>query len=271
VAAGAGAAALGVDPERALRRITRDCGPEPPLPPASGIPVVRRTLRSRAVGGPVGYAVAVPPGAGAARPLPVCLCLPGRGGTGAGTLASLRVPDALAEVVAARGVRPFALVGVDGGESYWHPRAGGEDRLAMLLDELLPALAGDLGLGPPRAVMGWYGAVLAETRPRAFRAVVASSPAVWVSREDQADAVPDAFDGDEDFRAHDVIAGAGRLRGLAVRIDCGSEDPFAEAARVLAAACPTRPVGGIEVGCHDDATWRRVLPDQLAFVGRALA
>jgi enterochelin esterase-like enzyme len=228
------------------------------------------------LGRSVGYAVAVPPGVRPGSGLPVCLCLPGRGGTGAGALAGLRLPDLLAQAIAERGVRPFALVAADGGESYWHPRAGGEDRLAMLLDEIVPLCSGRLGLGPARALLGWsmggYGALLAaETRPHAFRAVVASSPAVWVSRTEQRGAVPDAFDSDADYRAHDVVAGAGRLRALAVRIDCGNDDPFAPGVRRLIAACPERPAGGLSVGCHEARFWRRVLPAQIDFIGAALA
>jgi hypothetical protein len=276
VAAGAGAAALVVDPRSVYRRLTRDCGSEPPAPPPSGASVSARTLQSRVLGKPVGYAVAVPPGVRAGPELPVCLCLPGRGGTGAGALAGLRLPDVLAQAIAERGVRPFALVAVDGGESYWHARAGGEDRLAMLLDEIAPLCTGALGLGPARALLGWsmggYGALLAaETRSRVFRAVAASSPAVWVSRAEQRRAVPDAFDSDADFAAHDVIARAARLRGLAVRIDCGNDDPFAPGARRLIAACPAPPAGGFAVGCHEARFWWRVLPAQVDFIGAALA
>jgi enterochelin esterase-like enzyme len=276
VAAGAGAAALVVDPRSVYRRLTRDCGSEPPAPPRSGARVTERTLHSRVLGKAVGYAVALPPGARSGAGLPVCLCLPGRGGTGAGALAGLHAPDALAQAIAERGVRPFALVAVDGGESYWHHRAGGEDRLAMLLDEIVPLCTGTLGLGPARALMGWsmggYGALLAaETRPRTFSAVAVSSPAVWRSRAEQRDAVPDAFDGDADFAAHDVIAHAARLRGLAVRIDCGNDDPFAPGVRRLIASCPAPPAGGFAVGCHEARFWRRVLPAQIDFIGAALA
>ena len=141
---------------------------------------------------------------------------------------------------------------------------------------VLPLCAEELGLDPPRALLGWsmggYGALLAaQTRPGAFRAVVASSPAIWTGREEQRDAVPDAFDSGADFGAHDVVAGAGRLGGLAVRVDCGESDPFAEGARRLISACPERPAGGLSVGCHDERFWRRMLPAQLDFVGAAPA
>ncbi|MDX6555470.1 MAG: hypothetical protein QOD86_1665 [Miltoncostaeaceae bacterium] len=274
--AAAGAAAAAVDPRRVYDRLTRDCGPEPTRPPASAARVLEGSFRSGVLGAEVGYAAVRPPGPERQARLPVCFCLPGRGGTGAGTLRDLWAADALAQAVAGRGVPPFALVAVDGGGSYWHPRAGGEDRLAMLLDEVLPLCADRLGLAPRRALLGWsmggYGALLAaETRPHAFRAVTAVSPAVWTSREAQRGAVPDAFDSDEDFRAHDVIAGAGRLGGLVVRIDCGESDPFAGAARTLRDACLETPAGGLSAGCHEARYWRRMLPEQLDGIGAALA
>jgi S-formylglutathione hydrolase FrmB len=272
----AAAAAVAVDPRRAYDRLTRDCGPEPARPPASDARVVEGSFRSRVLGAGVGYAVALPRGPRFPARLPVCFCLPGRGGTGAGTLRDLWAADALAQAVGERGVPSFALAAVDGGDSYWHPRAGGENRLAMLLDEALPFVAELLGAAPRRALLGWsmggYGALLAaETRPSAFRAVTAVSPAVWTSRDAQRGAVPDAFDSDEDFRAHDVIAGAGRLRGLAVRVDCGESDPFAGAARALRDACPEEPAGGLSAGCHEARYWRRTLPEQLDGIGAALA
>ena len=49
------------------------------------------------------------------------------------------VEQGLAQAVAA-GIPPFAVVAVDGGGSYWHKRASGEDSGAMVLDELIPML-----------------------------------------------------------------------------------------------------------------------------------
>jgi hypothetical protein len=42
------------------------------------------------------------------------------------------------------------------------------------------------------------------------------------------------------------VAAAGHLSGMAVRVDCGANDPFAPATRVLAAAQVT-----VAKGCHD--------------------
>jgi S-formylglutathione hydrolase FrmB len=183
--------------------------------------------------------------------------------------------DALHAVdfVAAAGLA-FAVAAVDGGESNWHRRASGEDRMRMLLEEFLPLLRRRFGLDA-RAVMGWsmggYGALLAaEQRPAVFRAVAVSSAALWTSYPEQHAAVPDAFDSAADYAEHDVFAGAARLAHTAVSISCGTADPFLAADRAFAARLPRRPAGEFMAGCHDDDFWRRMLPAQVRFVGRAV-
>ena len=153
------------------------------------------------------------------------MCLPGRGSDARWVVDTLHVVD----FVAAAGLR-YAVAAVDGGESYWHRRASGEDRMRMLFDEFLPLLERRFGLRP-RAVMGWsmggYGALLAaERRPARFRAVAVSSAAIWPTYAQQHAAVPDAFDGAADFARNDVFAGSGRLARTAVSISCGTADPF---------------------------------------------
>ncbi len=126
----------------------------------------------------------------------------------------------------------------------------------MLLDELLPLLSG-LGLrtAPGQVgVLGWSmgggGALrLAEAHPGRLAAVVATSPAV-------------AAAGSE-------VAGAGRLAGLAVKVDCGANDPFAPATRALAAALPGAEIA-VTKGCHDGGFWQRQAPAQLRFLAAAL-
>jgi pimeloyl-ACP methyl ester carboxylesterase len=87
---------------------------------------------------------------------------------------------------------------VDGGESYRHPRRGGEDRMRMLLEEVvLPARANYDRI----VIMGWsmgaYGAVLAAQRhPELFSAVCADSVA--------------------------LRHGVSKLRNTPVRIACGA-------------------------------------------------
>jgi enterochelin esterase-like enzyme len=178
------------------------------------------------------------------------------------------------DFVAAAGLG-YAVAAVNGGDSYWHRRASGEDRMRMLLDEFLPLLRARHGLRP-RALMGrsmgGYGALLAaERRPGTFRAVAVSSPAVWPTYAEQHAAVPDAFDGAADFARNDVFAGAGRLARTAVWLSCGTGDPFLGNDRALAARLPRRPAGEFTTGCHDEDFWRRMLPAQVRFVGRSMA
>ena len=273
---GIGVAAGLVGP-RALRGLAQDeCGEQGTRPPGSGLEVRYETIRTAFVRRPVEIAIALPPGARRGDAVPVCVCLPGRGGRGRDVMGVLRMHDFMAQGVAERGAAPFALVGVDGGESYWHRRADGEDRMAMLEREVLPRLADRHGLGAggaPRALMGWsmggYGALRAAQRsPHAFRAVVAVSPALWTRHDAAAEG---AFDGPRDFARNDVFAALDRLAEIEVRVDCGRADPFVEAARTLIELLPRRPSGGISDGCHDAGYWFRVAPAQVDFLGRLLA
>jgi enterochelin esterase-like enzyme len=217
------------------------------------------TLRSRFVNRTVGYAIARRPGAVSA--MPVVICLPGRGATGVDWLESLRLGDVAAQL----GGR-FAVVAVDGGESYWHRRSSGEDRLAMLLRELVPMLA-NRGLGrepAARTIAGWsmggYGALLAAGRaPETFAAVSVVSPALWTSAGDTA---AGAFDDAEDYRRNDVFANLDVFRRVPLRIECGTGDPFIGAARTLAGRVPEAATN-FASGCHDAGYWRGVAPKQL--------
>jgi enterochelin esterase-like enzyme len=240
--------------------------------PPSAACVRRGELVSRSVAAPVPYAVVWPVGAVPGDPLPVCLALPVRAGR-----PPVWFAGPVAEVVDAGDTPPFAVAAVEGGESYWHPRVNGEDRLAMLLDEFVPLCQERYGLGEQgRAIIGWsmggYGALLtAETRPELFTAVVAVSPAVWTSYEEMARGPGDAFDDPADFARHDVIAHAGRLAGLRVRVDCGTEDGFWGSVTHLTAALPEPAAGGFTPGGHNAEYWREVAPAQAEFIGRAFA
>jgi hypothetical protein len=72
-----------------------------------------------------------------------------------------------------------------------------------------------------------------------------------------------------DHRA--VFAAAKRLTGIPVRIDCGSDDGFAGAARAFLAVAPPSTSGGIEDGCHDPAFWRSAACAQLTAIAHHLA
>lgn len=236
---------------------------------------IRRDFRlgSRYVDGPVDYGIAWPPGSEPGDPLPVCFALPGRGGD-----PPMGFADFVAQAVREGESPPYAVVGVDGGDSYWHHRKTGEDRLRMLLEELIPVCARRHRLGAGgrrRAVIGWsmggYGALLAaETRPKLFAAVVAAGPAVWTSYDAMMLGPRDAFDDAADFAEHDVIAHADRLAGVPVRIDCGKQDPFYGYVTYLRAAMPEPSSVRYGRGGHDYDFFREVAPAEARFIGRAL-
>lgn len=227
----------------------------------------------------VGYSVIYPHGYSDTAALPVVLVLHGRGGDHTSAVNDLGIDRYLTAAVQA-GTAPFALATVDGGrDTYWHRRADGHDPGYMLNQELLPLLA-DRGLRTQRyGVLGWsmggYGALLFAAldywqrmvRPeRKAVAVGALSPALWRRFEDSA---PGAFDGVEDFELSSVFGRRSGFRDVAVRIDCGRDDPFAEAAGEL--RTELRAQGGTQLGAHTPGYWRRMLPDQLRFLGAKLS
>lgn len=180
--------------------------------------------------------------------------------------------------VTAHRVRPFGLAFVDGGESYWHRRTDGEDRMAMLMREFLPMVAERFALSGPRGILGWsmggYGALLAaEEHPDVFDAIAAASPAIWPSYEAMMNGPGDAFDSPTDFAAHDVFSGITNLAHTDVRIDCGEQDPFYWYVREFVDAFPAdrRPQGQFTPGGHNAEYWKMLLPAQVAFFGDALA
>ena len=246
------------------RRVLHAVGlldPGSPAPPRSGVAVDYRSFESVAMRRPVSYAVAAPvPGA------PIVYALHGRGADDTFAVERIRFQD----VLAAAGVTA-TVVSVDGGpDSYWHPRRTGVDPLAMLVEELVPLVESTMGDGR-RALLGWsmggYGALLAAERfPHRFPVVVATAPALW---RDPDEAAPGAFDGELDFKAHDVFTGTDRLEGVAVRLDCGRDDPFAGAVEAFAERLPRAELH-VARGFHDAGTWRRMAPGQAAFLGRHL-
>jgi pimeloyl-ACP methyl ester carboxylesterase len=257
VAGGAGLVRAGVLPGR--YRLARTLGAcDAALPPTSAPPGPTRfgSFTSERRGRTVGYGVAWPPGAGPGDHLPVCLLLHAATGDHRAPFDRLRMHHHLAQAVAVDGVAPLALVSADGRGSSWR-RATGDDPFAMLLEELLPLLAG-LGLRTRAGtvgVLGWSmggaGALrLAEAAPERLTAVVATSPAVAAGGEE--------------------VAGAARLAGLKVRLDCGQTDPFADAARVLAVKLPDGAEVNLAKGCHDGVFWQGQAPAQLRFLAGAL-
>lgn len=243
-------------------------------PPQSPV-IISDTFRSKFVPVPVGYVVERPAGIPLSKTLPVVFCLPGRGGTAASAAAN-GLSETLWGEISRHEVPPFGLVYVDGGESYWHARSSGEDRLSMLVQDLLPVVADSYSLGGTRGVMGWsmggYGALLAaETFPKLFTAVAVASPAIWPSYEAMMLGPGDAFDSAADFTAHNVFTRIGKLDHTAVRIDCGEQDPFYAYVSQFVDAFPPgeAPEGGFGPGEHSGDYWQTLQSAQIAFFGRA--
>jgi hypothetical protein len=222
--------------------------------------------------------VAVPPGV-SSQGLPAVLVLHGRGGDARSAFDALFYDRFLAAYVTAGGA-PFALVSVDGGDGYWHPRDDGDDPLGMVVNEVLPRLD-DGGFAVDRiGVTGWsmggYGALLlARESARGnvggatVAAVAAGSPALFGS---YLDATPGAFDSADDFAAWgDLIDDPGVAGGTALRVDCGDTDAFTDPTRDYRDAVDPAPAGGISRGCHDTSYWRSIAAAQIAFLGTHLS
>ncbi|MCW2857695.1 MAG: hypothetical protein JWR52_3310 [Marmoricola sp.] len=222
-------------------------------------------------GAQTAWSLSVPPGVASAG-LPLLVCLHGAGGDHRAAFDDLGIDRFLAQATAA-GVPPFAVASVDGGEhSYWHPRADGSDAGAMVTDELIPLLRKKLGLGARCGLYGWsmggFGALRLAMRGAGAAAVVACSPALFTSYPSSA---PGAFDDEADFRRQGLHDQGALFPHVPVRIDIGRGDPFYVAVRDFVAQMSPAPAGGFEAGDHTDGYWRRMLPDQLAFVGSHLA
>jgi S-formylglutathione hydrolase FrmB len=223
---------------------------------------------------PTNWSIAAPviPGSSGVR-YPVALFLHGLGGNNQGIFGALAAQTFLQDHLAAGGT-PFAIASVDGGDWWWHRRANGNDPQAMLLSEFLPLLQ-SRGLDAGRIAllglsMGGFGALLLASQGTipGLRAVAAMSPAVW-SRYGVG--IEGAFDSPADFAAHDVFGLRPKLESLPKRIDCGIDDDLYPTVKDYTSGLPGTVEGGFRPGGHDDAYWRSILPEVVAFLGRNLA
>lgn len=240
--------------------------PFEPVPVGSAAPTrISGSFVSAARGGKLtNWIIALPPGqTGPLRPVIALHAVRGD----AHQAIDLGVEDGLAQLVKA-GRPPFAVVGVDGGDSYWHRRASGEDSGAMVLNELIPMLAAR-GLDTSRVgfigwSMGGYGALLLGARlgPQRTAGICAVSPALYQSF---AGSTRGAFDGDEDW-ARNTVFGLSALSSIPLRVDCGSSDRFAPATHQFIAQLGRPPSGGFSPGGHDVSFWREQLPGELAWL-----
>jgi hypothetical protein len=243
-----------------------------PVPTGPTGQVTYDSFRSVARRRDVGWGLALPPGGGVR--LPVVLVLHGRGADARYGFEALGMPAFLADHVR-RGGRPFALVSVDGGDRYWHPRADGDDPLTMITDELLPRAA-DQGLRVDRiGVTGWsmggYGSLMMARESERGRlgglvveAAAASSPALF---ESFAASSRGAFDDAADWARWGDLARHPDVTRTPLRVSCGTSDPFAEQTRLYRKSCPRPPAGGLGPGRHDAGYWRSLLREHFAFLG----
>jgi dienelactone hydrolase len=265
-----GLAVAGVAVGRGVLR--DDDGPPGVIPSTTPGEVVSGTFESDArLGATCGWAIAYPPGA--RRDLRVLVVLHGRGGDHTGAFGDYLGLHRFLAAAVRDGMAPYAIASVDGGDTYWHPRDSGEDSGAMVTDELLPMLR-RRGLDTSRVAftgwsMGGFGSLHVAGRLGALRvaAVAAASPALW---HDAADTAPGAFDDAEDFAAHTVFGRQDELAGIALRVDCGTSDPFYPVTEDYVASLTPEPSGGFQEGGHDVDYWRRIAPEQLAFIGMHL-
>jgi pimeloyl-ACP methyl ester carboxylesterase len=247
--------------------------PAPPLEPAPSAEAAPTMMTgsfvSAARGGvSTNWAIARPPGqTKALRPV---IALHGKG-SDASTVMAGGVEQGLAQAVNA-GLAPFAVVAVDGGGSYWHKRASGEDAGAMVLNELIPMLDTQRLDTSRVAFLGWsmggYAALLLGGRLGSARtaAICAVSPALWLS---PGAAAPGAFDGADDFAANSVF-GMPALASIPIRVDCGDSDPFYAATKQFIAQLPNPPAGGFSPGGHNAEFWSSQLPAELTWMAPLL-
>ncbi|MGO9153276.1 alpha/beta hydrolase [Mycobacterium sp.] len=210
------------------------------------------------------WVIAMPPGqTGMLRPV---IALHGMDGD-ATQMLEMGVEDGLAKLVK-DGRPPFAVVGVDGGNTYWHRRASGGDSGAMVLEELLPMLS-SMGMDTSRVgFMGWsmggYGSLLLGARlgPSRVAGICAISPALYTSFTGSA---PGAFDSYDDYVQNSVL-GLPALNSIPLRVDCGTFDRFYFATRQFVGQLKKPPAGSFSLGGHDTVYWRTQLPGELAWM-----
>ena len=258
----------------ALGRALGRCDVDGALPTTMPGAVLADSFDSTYRGRAVNWVLGLPPGEPASG-LPVALVLHGRGGNAGTAFESLELHRFLAEHVAAGG-RPFALVSVDGGERYWHPRADGDDPLGMIAHELLPRLEDEGMRADEVGVTGWsmggYGALLLARESgqdtlggAQVVAAAALSPALFDS---YAAAAAGAFDDAADFQAWgDLIDEPAVQPEVPLFVDCGDTDAFTDATRAYRDAVHPTPAGGITGGCHDGSYWRSRAREVIAFLG----
>ncbi len=251
----------------ALDRLLGACGSAPPV--AGPLPALHAISFRSAYRRRIVQMITIVPAGVRPDGLRVVIALHGSGSDSEGLAAQVRPSLARSKV------RDFAVICVDGGDTYWHRRADGDDPAGMIRHEVLPRAAA-AGLRTDRfgitgLSMGGYGALLlGEQFSPDVVAVAALSPAIFASYADAQAANPGAFDSAADFAGNNVFTGLAALRRVPTWVACGADDPFeptvARFRAALAAKTGHSVPGGQPPGCHDDAFWLRNMPAALQFI-----
>jgi S-formylglutathione hydrolase FrmB len=234
----------------------------------SGVDLADGTFSSRFwPGQKVRWRLARPARTGSARaPQRLVVALHGYGGDADWAFDSVHIE---------RHVAPtgLAVATVDGGDFYWHARRSGIDPGSLVVQELLPLLAGK-GLATERiGLVGWsmggYGALLLASRlgPSRVAGVAAASAALWQSPGDSA---AGAFDDSWDFARNDVFSRRTDLVPIPVRLDCGSDDPFIVANQAFARGLPSA-VATFDKGAHTEKYWTAHAGAQMSWLHKRFA
>jgi S-formylglutathione hydrolase FrmB len=238
--------------------------PPPSFPTPLSQPVTVQKVSSAARGKDVELVLVTPEGVAAAG-LPVVLALHGRGAN-ARVWLDLGLPAALTQAVRS-GVPPFAVAAVDG-DHYWVQTDSADDPQRMLTEEL-PGWLTRSGLRPaPSAAlgisMGGFGALRYARDHRDLKTVATASAALFVSWGDAK--ARKVFRDEAQWRSHEPLLHTADLRGTPTAVWCGTEDPFAGAARKYIQAAHPDPAS-LTPGAHTDEYWKRVLPEILTYTG----
>jgi hypothetical protein len=243
VAGGPAVARVAPGRYRLARQLGR-CGDLPDLPRVRPGPVAELPAGASGAGRIV---IGLPPGARLGDRLPVVVLLHGAAGDARTPFDAYGVQYHLAAAVGG-GTPPFAVAAVD----VWEP-------FSLLSGRLLELLGAQRLRTDRIGVLGWSrggaGALNFTAGPGAGRVTVvaAASPALRTA------AVPSLAAGLADVPTH---------------LSCGRDDPYASVTADLLSRLRRRPgseaAGGIFAGCHDSAFRRRMLPEQLPFLGRHL-
>jgi pimeloyl-ACP methyl ester carboxylesterase len=241
-----------------VRRFLGMTGPAGTIPDVPAGPVVTTHLASKARSRDVTVNTMAPEGY-TADELPKCVALHGRGGD-AHWMIDLGVPKFLTAAVRA-GVRPFAVISVDGGpDSYWVENKG-DDPQRMLAEELGPIQAA-FGIS-----MGGFGALCLARRRRDLKAVAVASPALFETWSEAG--ARGAFASEQQWADNEPSRHTNDIAGVPIGVWCGTEDPFLDAAQSFASqAHPAQT--SFTSGAHEDPYWLRVLPELITFIGGRL-